>query len=97
MTPPWDLFFARPRDPKVATFLDHALKCGDSLLGVTSVKQIENFSEVYERLGTHLRNAQQSYADADHRLDRARNVLDELVRGAPEPKALEAAATAPRD
>jgi hypothetical protein len=26
------------------TFLDHALKCGDSLLGVTSVKQIENFS-----------------------------------------------------
>lgn len=26
------------------TFLDHALKCGDSLLGVTSVQQIENFS-----------------------------------------------------
>ena len=26
------------------TFLDHAFKCGDSLLGVTSVKQIENFS-----------------------------------------------------
>ncbi|MBN8420814.1 MAG: TetR family transcriptional regulator [Verrucomicrobia bacterium] len=25
-------------------FLDHALKCGDSLLGVTSVQQIENFS-----------------------------------------------------
>ena len=26
------------------TFLDHALKCGDSLLGVTSLKQLENFS-----------------------------------------------------
>ena len=26
------------------SFLDHALKCGDSLLGVSSVKQIENFS-----------------------------------------------------
>jgi hypothetical protein len=26
------------------TFLDHALKCGDSLLGVSSLKQIENFS-----------------------------------------------------
>lgn len=26
------------------TFLDHALKCGDSLLGVTDVKQVENFS-----------------------------------------------------
>lgn len=27
------------------TFLDHALKCGDSLLGVNSVQQIENFSQ----------------------------------------------------
>ena len=26
------------------SFLDHALKCGDSLLGVSSVRQIENFS-----------------------------------------------------
>ncbi len=26
------------------TFLDHALKCGDSLLGVSSLKQVENFS-----------------------------------------------------
>jgi type II restriction/modification system DNA methylase subunit YeeA len=26
------------------TFLDHALKCGDSLIGVGSVEQIENFS-----------------------------------------------------
>lgn len=26
------------------TFLDHALRCGDSLLGVSSFKQIENFS-----------------------------------------------------
>jgi hypothetical protein len=26
------------------SFLDHALKCGDSLLGVSSVQQIENFS-----------------------------------------------------
>ena len=26
------------------TFLDHALKCGDSLLGVSTFKQIENFS-----------------------------------------------------
>lgn len=26
------------------TFLDHALKCGDSLLGVSNVSQIENFS-----------------------------------------------------
>jgi hypothetical protein len=26
------------------SFLDHALKCGDSLLGISSLKQIENFS-----------------------------------------------------
>lgn len=26
------------------TFLDHAIKCGDSLLGITSVDQIKNFS-----------------------------------------------------
>ncbi|NOV30047.1 type IIL restriction-modification enzyme MmeI [Methylomonas sp. ZR1] len=26
------------------TFLDHAFKCGDSLLGITSLKQLENFS-----------------------------------------------------
>ena len=26
------------------TFLDHALKCGDSLLGVSSIQQIENFT-----------------------------------------------------
>src|ERR1019366_4007962 len=26
------------------SFLDHALKCGDSLLGASSIKQIENFS-----------------------------------------------------
>ncbi len=29
---------------KPFTFLDHALKCGDSLLGVSSFQQIENFS-----------------------------------------------------
>jgi hypothetical protein len=26
------------------TFLDHALKCGDSLIGITSLQQLENFS-----------------------------------------------------
>jgi DNA recombination protein RmuC len=53
-------------------------------------KHIENFSDVFERLGTHLRNAQQSYADADHRLVRARSTVDDMVRGVPESKELEA-------
>jgi DNA recombination protein RmuC len=60
-------------------------------------KQIENFSDVYDRLGGHLRNAQQSYADADGKLERARNALDEMAQGAPEPKTLEPAPSAPSD
>jgi DNA anti-recombination protein RmuC len=51
-------------------------------------KQIDVFGEVYERLGTHLRNAQQSYSDADRKLERARNSLEELAQGAPKEKAL---------
>jgi DNA recombination protein RmuC len=56
-------------------------------------KQIENFSDVYDRLGGHLRNAQASYSDADRKLIRTRDTLEELVRGAPDSKALETAAT----
>jgi DNA recombination protein RmuC len=55
-------------------------------------KQVDNFGEVYERLGTHLRNAQQSYSDADRKLDRARASLEELAQGAPAEKVLESAA-----
>jgi DNA recombination protein RmuC len=51
-------------------------------------KQMDNFGEVYEKLGTHLRNAQQSYSDADRKLERARNSLEELAQGAPAEKVL---------
>jgi DNA recombination protein RmuC len=54
-------------------------------------KQFESFAEVYEKLGTHLRHAQQNYEDADSRLNRARNSLEQMSQGAlPEaaPKAL---------
>jgi DNA anti-recombination protein RmuC len=44
-------------------------------------KQWDNFAEVYEKMGTHLRNAQQSYADADRRLERARAELDQMQEG----------------
>ena len=54
-------------------------------------RQLDNFGEVYEKLGTHLRNAQQSYADADRKLDRARTSLEELAQGAPSEKMLESA------
>lgn len=61
------------------------------LAGLTGLKkQMENFGDIYGRLGGHLRNAQQSYSDADNKLERARNTLDEMVQGAPETQALNA-------
>jgi DNA recombination protein RmuC len=45
-------------------------------------KQFELFADVYEKLGTHLRHAQQSYEDADSRLGRARNSLEQMAQGA---------------
>ena len=54
-------------------------------------KQMENFSEIYDKLGNHLRLAQQSYAEADRKLDRAKASLEELAQGAPAEKVLESA------
>jgi len=68
---------------------ENAKRLLSSLSGLQ--KQLGNFTEVYEKLGTHLRNAQQSYQDADRKLERARDSLDELAAGAPTEKALEAA------
>jgi DNA recombination protein RmuC len=61
-----------------------------NLAGVT--RQVEAFTDVYDKLGTHLRHAQQSYEDADSKLTRARNSLEQMSQGAlPEaaPKELE--------
>ncbi len=58
-------------------------------------KQLDSFAEVYEKLGNHLRHAQQNYEEADSRLGRARNSVEQMSQGAlPEdaPKLLEAAA-----
>ena len=45
-------------------------------------KQVDSFAEVYEKMGVHLRNAQRSYEDADSRLNRARNSLEQMSQGA---------------
>ena len=71
---------------------ENARRLLESLAGLH--QQLEAFAEVYERLGTHLRNAQQSYAEADGKLERARAALDQMAQGAlPEApiKTLEAA------
>jgi DNA recombination protein RmuC len=62
------------------------------LAGMSGLKkQFEVFDDVYERLGKHLRNAQQSYEEADSRLSRTRNSLEQLTQGTltePEVKSL---------
>ena len=58
-------------------------------------KQFELFLGAYEKIGGHLRHAQQCYEEADSRLSRARNSLEQLSQGAvPDaaPKALEPSA-----
>jgi DNA recombination protein RmuC len=42
-------------------------------------KQMELFSAVFERLGTHLKNAQQSYGEADKRFEKTQSTLDGLL------------------
>jgi DNA recombination protein RmuC len=72
---------------------ENARRLLDSLGGLK--KQFDTFTEVFEKLGTHLRNAQQSHSEADRKLERARNSLEQMAQGAlPEAasKALEAGA-----
>jgi DNA recombination protein RmuC len=45
-------------------------------------KQFDTFSDLYDKLGTHLRNAQRNYEDAENRLDRARGSLEQMSQGA---------------
>jgi len=42
-------------------------------------KQVDQFSESFEKIGTHLKNAGQAYAEADKRLDKASTSLDNLL------------------
>jgi DNA recombination protein RmuC len=70
------------------------------LAGMSGLKkQFESFTDVYEKLGNHLRHAQQSYEDADSKLTRARNSLEQMSQGAlsdpvsePDQRTLESAA-----
>jgi DNA recombination protein RmuC len=42
-------------------------------------KQMETFTEVFEKLGTHIKNSQQCYNDADKRLEKTQDTLDNLL------------------
>ena len=42
-------------------------------------KHMQNFSKPFDTLGTHLKNAQQSYTEADKRFEKATNTLENLL------------------
>jgi DNA anti-recombination protein RmuC len=73
---------------------ENAQRLHSSLSGLKT--QWDNFAAVYEKLGTHLRNAQQSYGDADRKLERARDELDQMAQGAL-PEAAAKSLEAPKD
>jgi DNA recombination protein RmuC len=56
---------------------ENAKRISAGLSGIQ--KNMSTFTDVFEKLGTHLKNAQQSYSDADKRLEKTQNSLDSLV------------------
>src|ERR1700738_5344479 len=46
-------------------------------------KQMENFADTFEKLGNHLKNAQQSYSEADKRLEKTQDTLGGMLGLAP--------------
>ena len=56
---------------------ENARRLSANLAGMR--KQLETFSDSFDKLGTHLKNAQQSYTEADKRFEKASNTLDNLL------------------
>jgi DNA recombination protein RmuC len=56
---------------------ENAKRLSANLAGMR--KQLDTFSESFDKIGTHLKNAQQSYSEADKRFDKASNSLDNLL------------------
>jgi DNA recombination protein RmuC len=56
---------------------ENAKRISAGLSGIQ--KNMSTFTDVFEKLGTHLKNAQQSYGEADKRLEKTQSTLDSLV------------------
>jgi DNA recombination protein RmuC len=65
---------------------ENAKQLSDHLRGMRT--QLDKFTESFEKVGKHLKDAQQSYNEADKRYDKASNTLDTMLSGA-EPPLLE--------
>ncbi len=68
---------------------ENATRLLASLSGVK--KQLENFSELYKKVGGHLRNAQQCFSEGDQKLERTRITVAELAQCTPVDHELELA------
>jgi DNA recombination protein RmuC len=60
---------------------ENAKRLHSSLTGLQ--KQMENFTDAFGKLGTHLKNAQQNYVEADRHFDKAQNTLGEMLGASP--------------
>lgn len=58
---------------------ENAKRISGGLSGIQ--KQLGVFTDVFEKLGTHLKNAQQNYAEADKRLEKTHDALGSLIGG----------------
>jgi DNA recombination protein RmuC len=70
---------------------ENATRIFSSLSGMH--KQLETFTDVFEKLGTHIKNSQQAYTDADKRLEKTQNTLDNLLGTSSTQAALEVQGT----
>jgi DNA recombination protein RmuC len=66
---------------------ENAMRISAGLSGIQ--KHMETFTDVFEKLGTHLKNAQQTYGEADKRLEKTQNTLDSLIGSGPPDAALD--------
>jgi len=64
---------------------ENAKRLLESLSGME--KQMEKFADKFSTLGTHLKNAQQSYSESDKLFERAQNTLETML-GAVSPSSL---------
>jgi DNA recombination protein RmuC len=66
---------------------ENAKRLSDNLRGMRM--QLDKFSESFEKIGTHLKNAQLSYNEADRRFHKTSSTLDTMLSGAEPAAALE--------
>jgi DNA recombination protein RmuC len=65
---------------------ENARRLANGLAGLQ--KRLGNFSNPFEKIGMHLKNAQQSYQEADRRLDKTQAALDGMLEAGDVPSDL---------